>query len=52
MRNKVVPENIVHKAIIDELHETMQDKLDLKDNDCCIVPNERFKKYLDTIKHN
>ena len=30
----------------------MQDKLDLKDGDYCLVPDERFIKYFYTIKNN
>ena len=51
-RNKVVPEKVIRKVIWDELHETMQDELNLKDEDYLMISDERFDKYLDTIEHN
>ena len=33
------------------MHDTTQEKLDLKYDDYCLVSNERLKKYLEIIKH-
>ena len=51
-RNVVVPEKVIRKSIQDGLHETIQDEINLKDNKYCLVSDERFKDYLDTIKNN
>ena len=50
--NKVVLEKVIRKAIRNGLHETMQDKLKLKDSDYHMSSDERLSEYLDTIDHN
>ena len=49
--NEVVTQKVIRKAIRDGLHETMQEKLDHKDNKYHMVGYERFNKYLDTTEH-
>ena len=51
-RNEVVPEKVIRKSIRYLLNDTMQDKLDIKDDNCFLVYNESLEYYLDTIKHN
>ena len=51
-RKKVVPKKLIRKAIRDGLHDTMQDKLDLKDGNYHLFGNERFNEYLETVNHN
>ena len=41
-RNKVVPEKEIKKAIQDRLHETIQDELNLKDDEYLLVSDESF----------
>ena len=50
--NKVVPAKAIIKAIQDGLHETMQEKIDLKYKEYCLVNDERFSDYLDNIEKN
>ena len=51
-RNKVMIKKVIRKAIRDRLHETIQDELDLKDDDYWLVSDEWFNHYLDTTEHN
>ena len=48
-RNKVEPRKVIRKAIIYGLHETIQDKLYIKDDKYCLVSDESFSEYLKTI---
>ena len=50
--NEVVPEKVNIKVIQYGLHETMKDKLNLKDEGYCLMSYERFNNYVDNIKHN
>ena len=50
--NGVVPEKVIQKPTRDGLHETMQEELDLKDDEYRLVSDERFNKYLYTIERN
>ena len=51
-RNKCLPEKFMRKSIQYGLHDTIQDKLNLKHDNYCLVFDERFNEYLETIKHN
>ena len=50
-RNRVVYEKLIRNSIRYGLYETMQDKIDLKDDNYFMVSNNILNEYFDTIDH-